>query len=197
MTGRNAYPPARGEASILHNLEHSIVVAIGDVKLPRCRVDRDAVGARELALRRIAPHACRAILSSAGDACDLPRLRVIAAHQMALRIRDDDRIIVVHAEMFGAIHRRFQGRAAIARAAFGTAGIHHRADLARLIDHTKRIPAALKDVDLILMIHRHSAWQVFSDFCEMSAISLSNAVDRPHFAKREERYRQIIKRYTP
>ncbi len=45
--------------------------------------------------------------------------------------------------------------------------------------------------------HRHGAWQVFSDFCEMAAISLSNAVDRPQFAKREERYMQVIKRYTP
>lgn len=53
------------------NSEHSIVVAIGDVKLAGRRVDRDAVGARELALRRVATHACGAVLSSAGDAGDL------------------------------------------------------------------------------------------------------------------------------
>jgi hypothetical protein len=45
--------------------------------------------------------------------------------------------------------------------------------------------------------HRHGAWQVFSDFCEMAAISFSNAVDRAQFHKREERYLAIVKRYKP
>lgn len=35
---------------------------------------------------------------------------------------------------------------------------------------------------------RHSHWQVFSDFCEMGAIALSNAVDLAQREKREERY---------
>lgn len=42
---------------------------------------------------------------------------------------------------------------------------------------------------------RHSHWQVFADFCEMSAIAFSNAVDFIHRDEREERYLQIIKRY--
>lgn len=43
--------------------------------------------------------------------------------------------------------------------------------------------------------HRHSQWQVFSDFVEMGAISVSNAVDLAQKDKREERYMQIVQRY--
>ena len=45
------------------------------------------------------------------------------------------------------------------------------------------------------LAHRHSAWQVFADFCEMSAIALSNAVDLRQRETREARYFEIIKRY--
>lgn len=45
------------------------------------------------------------------------------------------------------------------------------------------------------LAHRHGAWQVFADFCEMAALSLSNAVDLGQFDKREERYLEVIKRY--
>src|SRR5262245_60876544 len=44
---------------------------------------------------------------------------------------------------------------------------------------------------------RHSSWQVFSDFAEAAALALSNAVDLPQGEKREARYMEIIKRYTP
>jgi len=44
--------------------------------------------------------------------------------------------------------------------------------------------------------HRHSAWQVFSDFCELSAISISNAVDKVHFDEREKQYLERVKRYN-
>jgi hypothetical protein len=43
--------------------------------------------------------------------------------------------------------------------------------------------------------YRHSTWQVFSDFCEMAALSLSNAVDLAQFETREQRYLEIVKRY--
>lgn len=43
--------------------------------------------------------------------------------------------------------------------------------------------------------YRHSKWQVFSDFVEMSAISLSNAVDWVHKEEREKRYLEIINSY--
>lgn len=43
---------------------------------------------------------------------------------------------------------------------------------------------------------RHSHWQVFSDFCEIGAITFSNAVDLNQWEKREERYMQIIKGYS-
>lgn len=43
--------------------------------------------------------------------------------------------------------------------------------------------------------YRHSKWQVFSDFVEMSAISLSNAVDWANKEEREKRYLEIINSY--
>lgn len=43
--------------------------------------------------------------------------------------------------------------------------------------------------------YRHSTWQVFSDFVEISAISLSNAVDWTHKENRENRYFEIINSY--
>lgn len=44
---------------------------------------------------------------------------------------------------------------------------------------------------------RHGAWQVFSDFAEAAAISISNAVDRTQRESREQRYMELIKRYKP
>ncbi len=49
---------------------------------------------------------------------------------------------------------------------------------------------------ILTLAHRHSAHQVFSDFVEMAAISLSNTVDLVHRDGREARYFEIIKRYT-
>ena len=43
--------------------------------------------------------------------------------------------------------------------------------------------------------HKHSTHEVFSDFVEMSALAISNAVDRHHFDVREKRYLEIAKRY--
>lgn len=43
--------------------------------------------------------------------------------------------------------------------------------------------------------YRHSSWQVFSDFVEMAAISISNAVDWAQREARERRYAEIISRY--
>ena len=45
--------------------------------------------------------------------------------------------------------------------------------------------------------YRHSVWRIFQDFVEMSAISMSNAIDLFHKSKREERYMQRVKGYTP
>jgi len=44
---------------------------------------------------------------------------------------------------------------------------------------------------------RHPVHEVFRDYCEMSAIALSNKVDMLNRAKRESRYLEIIKRYRP
>lgn len=53
--------------------------------------------------------------------------------------------------------------------------------------------------ELVKLIHslgyRHSHWQVFSEFVEMGAISISNAVDLTNQEKRESRYMEVIKRY--
>lgn len=44
---------------------------------------------------------------------------------------------------------------------------------------------------------RHPLHEVFRDFCEISAIALSNRVDRLNYEKREARYFEIIRRYRP
>lgn len=45
--------------------------------------------------------------------------------------------------------------------------------------------------------HSRDRWRVFSDFIEMAAISISNAVDLNQREKREARYMQIVKGYKP
>lgn len=47
------------------------------------------------------------------------------------------------------------------------------------------------------LAYRHSAHNVFSDFIEMAAISLSNAVDLRQAPEREARYMQIVAKYQP
>jgi type I restriction-modification system DNA methylase subunit len=43
--------------------------------------------------------------------------------------------------------------------------------------------------------YRHSTWQVFSDFVELAALSISNSVDRRQYREREQRYLDIIRTY--
>jgi len=45
--------------------------------------------------------------------------------------------------------------------------------------------------------YRHRPHEVFRDFCEMCALAFSNVVDLAQYAKREARYLDIVKRYTP
>lgn len=59
-----------------------------------------------------------------------------------------------------------------------------------VLDHQKELAKLLNS-----FYGRHSHWQVFSDFCEIGAITFSNAVDLTQREKREERYMQIIKGY--
>jgi len=56
----------------------------------------------------------------------------------------------------------------------------------------------LKDMEKTLrrLGDRHGLWRVFTDFLEMTACALSNAVDPRFRGQREERYMQIIKPYT-
>lgn len=42
---------------------------------------------------------------------------------------------------------------------------------------------------------RHSLYRAFSDFCEMAALSISNAIDRSQYDAREARYLQIAAGY--
>lgn len=44
--------------------------------------------------------------------------------------------------------------------------------------------------------YRHRPHEVFRDFCELGALSLSNAVDLAQYDRREARYLEIVKRYT-
>lgn len=59
-----------------------------------------------------------------------------------------------------------------------------------VIDHQKELVKLFNGFS-----GRHSHWQVFSDFCEIWAITFSNVVDLIQYEKREERYLQIVKNY--
>jgi N-6 DNA Methylase len=69
-----------------------------------------------------------------------------------------------------------------------------------LEDRGRITPVADHQKELVKLIHslsgRHSHWQVFSDFCEMMAIAMSNAIDIPQREAREARYMQIVKGYN-
>lgn len=43
--------------------------------------------------------------------------------------------------------------------------------------------------------HSLSLYTMFRDFCELAALSLSNAVDLAQYEQREARYMQIVKDY--
>lgn len=60
-----------------------------------------------------------------------------------------------------------------------------------VVDHQEELAKLLNS-----FYGRHSHWQVFSDFCEIGAITFSNAVDLAQREKREERYMQIVKGYS-
>ncbi|PHV10033.1 N-6 DNA methylase [Chitinimonas sp. BJB300] len=63
----------------------------------------------------------------------------------------------------------------------GVTGSEHKQAFAKLVEQNAQ---------------KHSKQEVFSDFCEMSAISISNAVDRTRRDEREARYLDIAKRYN-
>lgn len=44
--------------------------------------------------------------------------------------------------------------------------------------------------------YRHGTWEIFSDFVEIAAITISNSVDRTQFDQREKKYLEVIKRYN-
>jgi hypothetical protein len=46
------------------------------------------------------------------------------------------------------------------------------------------------------MAGRHGHWKVFADFCEIAAITLSNAVDWAQWEEREQRYLNLVKGYN-
>lgn len=59
----------------------------------------------------------------------------------------------------------------------------HNARIKTIMDHIRQLG------------YKHNAWQVFSDFCELSALSISNAVDQVHYEEREKQYLELVKRY--
>lgn len=58
--------------------------------------------------------------------------------------------------------------------------------------HCKELSSLLRDNS-----YRHRLHTVFSDFVELAALSISNAVDRTQYDAREARYMQIVGSYTP
>lgn len=49
---------------------------------------------------------------------------------------------------------------------------------------------------LEVLTYRHSTWDIFSDWVEMMAISISNSCDKVHFESREKRYMDIVRKYS-
>jgi len=66
----------------------------------------------------------------------------------------------------------------------------HKPALKRMDDHHRAFTKLFQE-----NCHRHRPHAVFSDFCEMAAIAVSNAVDLSQRQAREERYLQIAKSY--
>lgn len=62
------------------------------------------------------------------------------------------------------------------------------------------VTAAGARKDLVRLLraneHQHQLWTIWSDFVEMAALAISNAVDLPQRDPREARYLDIAKRYT-
>lgn len=44
---------------------------------------------------------------------------------------------------------------------------------------------------------KHTVWSVFEDWVKMSAIAISNAIDRKHHEERETEYLETVRKYTP
>lgn len=67
-----------------------------------------------------------------------------------------------------------------------------------MANDTARLDAAQKAFVKLLEAnaYRHRPQDVFRDFCEIAALSISNAVDRIHYDAREARYMDIIKGYS-
>jgi N-6 DNA methylase len=59
-------------------------------------------------------------------------------------------------------------------------------------DHQKQLVQLISELG-----YRHSHWQVFADFVEMAAISMSNPLDLAPREKREQRYMEVVRRYKP
>ena len=49
--------------------------------------------------------------------------------------------------------------------------------------------------DIQKLSGKYQTWEVFSDFCEMSAIAISNSIDKENWDERENRYLEITKKY--
>lgn len=58
--------------------------------------------------------------------------------------------------------------------------------------------AAIKNLERMItkIANRHSTWEIFTDFVAMSALAISNSVDRYHYQEREQEYLQIIGKYS-
>lgn len=58
--------------------------------------------------------------------------------------------------------------------------------------HLKELSALLRD-----NARRHRLHRVFSDFCELAALAISNSVDKRQYEAREARYLQVVGAYEP
>ena len=64
-----------------------------------------------------------------------------------------------------------------------------------------RVPAYIRDGQELIkeiqkLAYKHPAYQIFQDWLEISAIAISNAVDKGNFEEREKRYLELINQYS-
>ena len=61
--------------------------------------------------------------------------------------------------------------------------------------HNKHYQDILKMVNKLA--YSRGAWEIFYDLVELSALCISNSIDKRHFKKREQQYLKTIRKYGP
>src|SRR5439155_18448288 len=133
--------PTRHDALPSRQLQDAIVVAVGYVERAR-RMNIYAVGPVQLGLERILGHQTRPLLSRAGNRHRFPAARSEFSDEVVFRVRDNDVVLEIHAEVLRPVQLWMHGR--LVR----LCGTNQGSDLALFVDNAQRITAAFEDVEV-------------------------------------------------